>query len=500
MNSSPLNETRAIRTANPTKEPMSVVILTRANWWPFIVGLALAGVLLLGLLGLLGQHGYDDPYITFRYAQNLLAGRGFVYNVGQRILSTTAPLYAVALAGLGAIWEDLPAVSNALSLASLVLGAIFLAAFTCNRAGKASGLMAALLFSLSPDLAGTVGSEMCTVVMLVLGGLLAYSRSRYVWTAILLGLATLVRPDAVLAFVAVGICHLARREPIPWRAVWLWASIVAIWYAALWLYFGSPLPVTLQVKQQQGLMAASQRFGPGLVSLVQNRLREPIYWLPAVLGLVGLGRVLTRRRVWTPVLVWTGLYFAAYSLLGVSRYFWYYAPLAPAFAVLVAEGAEALLSWAAAKGPARLIQGMTGLLVIVLMVPPVQSALSASWYKDQRLEVYEEIGHWLKEHTEPGATVGTVEVGIIGYYGERTMVDFVGLLQPEVALQLTRTKTFGDSAVWAIEHYEPDYVLLHAPTFRAITGSEWFEKRYEPVRRFSSAQGLHVDLFVKRDD
>jgi hypothetical protein len=497
MESSPLNETRAIRTAYPTEEPTRAAILTRASWQACI-GLALAGALLLGLLGLLGQHGYDDPYITFRYAQNLLAGRGFVYNVGQRVLSTTAPLYAVALAGLGAIWEDLPAVSNVLSLASLVLGAIYLGAFTWNRASRASGLIAALLFSLSPGLVGTVGSEMCTVVMLILGGLLAYSRSRHMLTATFLALAVLVRPDAILAFVAVGACHLVRRQPVPWRAVWLWIGIVTVWYAALWLYFGSPLPVTLQAKQGQGQMVTSQRFGPGLVSLVRNRLREPIYWLAAILGIVGLGRVLIRHRGWLPLLVWTGLHVAVYSALGVSRYFWYYAPLAPAFAVLVAEGAEALLSWGATKLPDRLIQGTTGLLLIALMTPLFQSTLSAGWYADWRLEVYQEIGHWLKAHTEPGATVGTVEVGIIGYYGERTMVDFAGLLQPEVSLQLDRTTTYGDSAVWAIQHYEPDYVLLHAPTFAAITGSEWFEKRYEPIRRFDGAQGLHVDLFVKR--
>ncbi len=30
---------------------------------------------------------YDDPFITFRYARNLRAGLGFVYNPGERVLS-----------------------------------------------------------------------------------------------------------------------------------------------------------------------------------------------------------------------------------------------------------------------------------------------------------------------------------------------------------------------------------------------------------------------------
>ncbi|NJM08474.1 hypothetical protein HC891_23265 [Candidatus Gracilibacteria bacterium] len=46
----------------------------------------------------LAARGYDDPYITFRYAQNLAEGAGYVYNVGERVQSTTTPLFTVLLA------------------------------------------------------------------------------------------------------------------------------------------------------------------------------------------------------------------------------------------------------------------------------------------------------------------------------------------------------------------------------------------------------------------
>jgi len=44
-----------------------------------------------------GQPG-DDPYITYRYAYNLVAGNGFVFNAGERVQSTTAPLFTILLA------------------------------------------------------------------------------------------------------------------------------------------------------------------------------------------------------------------------------------------------------------------------------------------------------------------------------------------------------------------------------------------------------------------
>src|ERR1700675_5151721 len=68
---------------------------------------------------LVSRWAYDDPFITFRYAENLRAGLGFVYNPGEHVLSTTTPLYTVILAVLGRVWHDLPTLSNALGVATL---------------------------------------------------------------------------------------------------------------------------------------------------------------------------------------------------------------------------------------------------------------------------------------------------------------------------------------------------------------------------------------------
>ena len=63
-----------------------------------------------------GPQPIDDAYITFRYARNLADGLGLVYNPGEWVLGTTAPLWAIVLAGgyrLGL--TDLPWLSTVLS-------------------------------------------------------------------------------------------------------------------------------------------------------------------------------------------------------------------------------------------------------------------------------------------------------------------------------------------------------------------------------------------------
>lgn len=463
--------------------------------WSGIAGVVCGFLAVLGLL-LFGQWGYDDPFITYRYASNLLAGNGFVYNVGQRTLSTTAPFYAVMLAGLGLIWPDLPSLSNAVSAVSLVLSAALLFAWSHAYGERAVGAIAALLLVLSPLMLMTFGAETCTYIMFVLAGFYAYDRSRFFAAAGLLAVATMVRPDAIVAIVALGIYHVVRRRSMPWRPVLLYTGLVGIWYAGLWFYFGSPIPVTLLAKQQQGQMAISTRFDRGLLALVRDYGREPLYWLHGVLALVGLGWVATKARYWLPLLLWAALYLLAYSLLGVSRYFWYYTPLMPAFVVLVAAGAVALLRllgrW---RAPHWVAIAATVVLVLLLLVPVVKGAVWVVSTSDARLDVYTEIGQWLEAYTPPQASVGALEVGIIGYYARRPIVDFAGLIQPDVARRFEAETTYQESADWAVQTYQPEYVVLHSEAFSGLAEKDWFKEEYLPVRDFANEREQTLTVY-----
>src|SRR5512141_1854778 len=64
---------------------------------------ALLVVLAIAARVIPGPRTIDDSFITFRYARNLLAGQGFVYNPGERVQGTTTPLYTLLMTGLGAL-------------------------------------------------------------------------------------------------------------------------------------------------------------------------------------------------------------------------------------------------------------------------------------------------------------------------------------------------------------------------------------------------------------
>ena len=54
------------------------------------------------------ERGSDDLFITYRYGDNLHKVVGFVYNPGERVLSTTTPMLVLILAGCDLLCQTCP--------------------------------------------------------------------------------------------------------------------------------------------------------------------------------------------------------------------------------------------------------------------------------------------------------------------------------------------------------------------------------------------------------
>jgi hypothetical protein len=415
---------------------------------------------------MLSDWAYDDPFITYRYARNLRDGLGMVYNPGQRVLSTTTPLFTLLLAFLGNLWGDFSHLANLVGALSLALGGVFLWDLAKTWGSPVVSWVALLLYPAFPLLTSTLGSETPLYLMFCLAAFAFYARQRYLITAVFAGLAVLTRPDgALVAFILAGDYLFRQRKSIPWLPVALFIGINLAWFSFAWIYFGHPLPATLVAKQNQGSLAISQRFAPGILTILKPYATQWYYWLQAGLALLGIIYAIRRKQLWAIILSWTAVYFLAYSILGVSRYFWYYAPLVPGFVVLVGLGIQSIFDSSkiirqrSAPG-ASFVTGLVGLLILALVVSQGSSLVEQRQAKDDRYFVYRAIGEWLDQNAAPLATVGALEVGIIGYYARRPMIDFAGLIQPDVATQLQGSATYEDSAAWAVDRYRPDYLVL----------------------------------------
>jgi len=438
------------------------------NWAPVI----LVGFLATGIFIGFSQWVYDDPFITYRYARNLLNGLGFVYNPGERILSTTTPLFTLILAIIGLGVPDLHLLAIILGIVSLAIGGLFIFDLARTWNSPIVGWTGILLYPTFPLLVSTLGSETSIYLALCLGSFAFYARKKLITSGIFIALATLARPDGIIILGILGLDYLFRRKrPVPWKPLSIVFVILISWVVFAWFYFGSPLPVTLAAKQGQGSMAISQGFPRGLLTVIRGY--GAWFYIEVFLALLGVFLTVWKKRQWGVILIWPVVYFASYSILGVSRYFWYYAPLVPGFIIAVGLGLTAVaeLIKSADRNIVRVFRldiVIPSVFLIFLLFSNGRSLWRMRTLNDPRYSIYRAAGEWLNENTLPGEEVGALEVGIIGFFANRPMVDFAGLIQPKVAEQFTFETTYEDSALWAVDNYSIDYLVLQDGLFTRL--------------------------------
>ncbi|MHB8996081.1 MAG: hypothetical protein ACYC63_12615 [Armatimonadota bacterium] len=154
--------------------------------------LVFALVVLLRIPHALHTYQPDDAYITYRYAANLAAGHGFVYNRGDHTLGTTSPLLALLLTIPASLHLDIPTAAGALSLiASAACCAIVFDLLWLASGSLFGGLAAAVLLIVSPLQLhiATSGMEPALLCLLMVASLSLLLRGHTRWAALCVGLA-----------------------------------------------------------------------------------------------------------------------------------------------------------------------------------------------------------------------------------------------------------------------------------------------------------------------
>jgi arabinofuranosyltransferase len=413
----------------------------------------------------------DDAYITYRYARNLAAGAGFVYNAGAPVLGTSTPLYTLVLALLAKLTgASVERVGIVLWLLSLWTAAVSL--YVAGRpAGRPTAVFTALVFVTSPFLRHMVGMEAAFLLALVLLSTLAFSRGRYFLTSVLLGALILTRYEMALYAVVLGTYAWFRLRRNP---TWLLPAfgIVSVWMVYAAIRFGSPIPTSFSAK----LTTIRIPFLAGLLFYWQAFARETVFYAAHLfLMLTGLVAIIVRRRIhleFTLLLLLSAAYLVA--VIPIAGAFpWYYAPLLPSIAICIVRGARYLArAPEAPRGSAEAIArggAVRGVVAGLLLAGVVLTNLTfflADWRDfrggnwDHRFVAFTEASDWLRSRLAPGDTVALGEIGYIGYLTDAEVIDLSGLVTPGVHPWLGPGLEF--TTARAIDAYHPRFLLLDA--------------------------------------
>ena len=469
-----------MRATNPT-DPLPAV---RKNLQGRLWECALVLVVVVGAIAGFVRHSelvFDDAFITYRYSQNLAAGNGLVFNPGERVLGTTAPLYALVLGLFAWLGAPIPQTSAVLFCFGLVVlsvaGALILRR---TRLAGAGLLFAAMVMAGFGRIYELFGMETPFFAGLLFLTLHFFVRGSEVPAGACLGLAILTRYDAVL-FAALllmvtalirwrsGNHRTARSSAtrigrlMPLRAIVMASSIALPWFAFSWLYFGTLTPNTLAAKtgstesSQYLAVSAADQARRSLEFLAAPPLQLPDIGRSALLLLLACCwfaflRTLLRRKpeLWVaaayPFLLWF-----SYAAIGApARHSWHLLPASWLLLLLALGSLQLWLERSARRLEARRLFGryrvslrassllLTIAAVFMGLALPLgvveKPLVNANNHGDMRSRegAYREIARFLETRDLGELRVLTREPGYLAFLSKNPMIDAAGLVTPGV--------------------------------------------------------------------
>ncbi len=243
--------------------------------------LPVAGLILLAIVLVRTAWLCDDAYITFRVVDNFVHGRGLLWNVDERVLPSTHPLWLLLLSPLVALTGEVYYTSLILSLLLSTGAAVVAAVAVGRRPGAQLVLLLALAGSRAFTDYATSGLETPLTYLLLALFLWRWSRAQitaaeYRRLALLAGLAVLNRMDVLLLLLPalmVGLRAIGPREG--WRALLLgFAPFLAWELFSLW-YYGFPFPNSAYAKLGAGIPLGAL-LGRGLAYMAGSFGGDPL--------------------------------------------------------------------------------------------------------------------------------------------------------------------------------------------------------------------------------
>ena len=439
-----------------------------------LLGVIVAIALFIGFK-LYGRIIIEDAFITYRYARNLAEGLGFVYNPGEKVLSTTTPLYTLILALSYFISKEIPSNSYLLSVLCLVCSIILIYKIFARENLGIVGLLSSLLLVVNIYIILTFGMETCFYLLLLLFSIYFYLNNKLALTAFFLGLSVLTRIDGFIMVGALAIHYILMNfKSITnlntikrlFRPLLIFIVTITPWFLFSIVYFEQLFPLTLKAK----MMQYSSGLWPSCFTseFFEILISQYLYFIPFFI--FGCIFIIIKLKGYSVLLVYFALYCLAYSKL--PYYHWYNVPPLTIFLMVTSIGFynifTIIFQWfkkeeislrPAFKKIATLSVVCSLLLLLLIPVYPLTESTSNllkntkgfSQDVNNRFDFYKYIGERIKNETPSNASVGLIEIGIIGWYSERRIIDYCGLLQPYGCVNMGTGKI--------VDFYKPDYIV-----------------------------------------
>ncbi len=448
------------------------------------------GLLLVAIVVLAPYRNFagDDAYITFRFASNLTAGAGYSFNPGQPTYGSTAPLWVLMIAGVSKVGLDV--VSSAHILNWIFAAALIVLFYKLAERYLGGGLappLAGLLLIVDPwFVRWTIsGLENAFALFLLVGIFYCQDQwknsGRINWlTPLLAALAGLTRPEMLILapLLIIDIAFTEKRRKLADSMILLcvYAAVLLPWFIYAKSSFGTIIPNTVTAKM-------TSNHGLAFEQILRYFLS---FWLFQAIALVVLVAVTPLRRAaaghlkksrgrWLLPAGW-GLALPSFYVLGGAPVAGRYMMLALPVYILIGVAAWKIV-WR--RYPKAVVAGVVATIAFVLAVQYRYSWYLTKWPMGMDPD-FIAAAEKLQKVSKPGDVVAANQIGVLGYFSGREVLDTYGLVSPEVFPYIRA----GDGSIWSYVCYRRPQFLFLSETRQQLTSEHRAYANIELIQSF----------------
>jgi tetratricopeptide (TPR) repeat protein len=408
----------------------------------------------------------DDSYITFRYIQNFLDGKGFVFNPGERVEGYTNFLWMIILTPFAYLGVDIVNLSRYLGVLSACIAIFFvfkMSRFIFKENEWYMALLPCLLLASNSSFAywSTSGMESAFFVMMVsIAGYFHLTREK--WMLVPAVLSTLIRPEGFLVF-GIFLVHgyFFRNKDLRRSAFLLlfFLLMLAPYLIFKLIYYGDLIPNTFYAKTGFSLEYLKRGLYYFWFFLKHYGLFGLLYVLPLYSYKTMEGK---QKFIFLMVYIYT-LYIVLVGgdVLLAHRFF---LPVLPFFYILLTLTLLDLYK----KFKLERLKGEISLVLIVALC-------TANFFLPRNYVNYAQnneklfiskmtgYGRLLREKFGAHISIATTTIGAVSYFSRVTVIDMLGLTDSYIANNPEDIP--GISSIWREKKFNAEYVLSRDPDF-----------------------------------
>lgn len=391
----------------------------------------------------------DDAWIYQTYARNLIEYKDWVYIPGEVAGGATGPL-----------WVLLLAVGRLINV-SYLWWAYLLGILLATATGYISYFIFRRYFSQKPVLpllgsilviaewhlvwASVSGMETIMFVLIVSAVFYGLSRCRDEgfcwWVGLLIGLGVWVRPEAITLILPTIMIFLyySTKQYLLKQGIYLALGLgipIGLYLAFNLWTSGAFFPTTYFAKQTEYAVLRNLPLGYRFVKVASQPLvGVGAIFLPAFLAAVWWAY--RKRDLWIMSAgVWIVAFLGMYSvrLPVIYQHGRYEMPVIPIYLIIGWIGLDKALSLLPPQKSWSFILGKSW-QIIIWITSAAFLVMGANAYRLDVAVIESEmvqISNWIRHNTSSDAIIAAHDIGAIGYFSGRQLIDLAGLISPDV--------------------------------------------------------------------